>query len=174
MGQIILKKSEKQNQMRKNTQYSFTFDHCAMSESKNLNCMHYEFISVSLQTATDTFLLMYIRMPIGGLGSIRQMRSETILRVLTWLKELRRKFDQPGLILPAFGHFLQALPFRTFNDIFLPNFDETLDNGMLCAHACATYELLLELEHDVDKRSIFLSRDLSDEEFSVKVCMFLM
>lgn len=96
-------------------------------------------------------------------------RWDSILRVIEWLRHLRRWFDQPDGLLHRLGEFLSQLPFSAFRE--LQTIDMTsLEEVNLSTTDCNNYGLLIESGGD----ELILSRDISSEEFSTKMAMFLM
>lgn len=99
----------------------------------------------------------------------RQARKEAVLRIVTWLKDLRRFFDHDGPILPQLSVFLEHLAWPTFQDIKMIDFD-AISTEHLSKPDLNTYSLSLGRPWN----PVILSRDLSGEEFALEVCSELM
>lgn len=97
----------------------------------------------------------------------RHERKKSILEILLWIKDLRRWFGSPGLILPQLSAYFENLSWPAFRNIRFRQFHE-MEDEELTAKECSTYNISIGTEQFV------LERDWCDEQFSTHVALLLM
>lgn len=97
----------------------------------------------------------------------RNERKKSILEILFWIKDLRRWFESPGLILPQLSEYLEKLSWPAFRNIRFRRFEE-IEDEKLTAKECSTYDISIGTERFV------LQRDWCDEQFSTHIALLLM
>lgn len=119
-------------------------------------------ITIVHPSLAEDMTVMYLLLPTHA-----NERREVLLESLSWLKKLRRWFTEDHTVVMALDAFLQELTWKELNYVQV-DAERFWDwrEVKLTAHQASDY--------DVRVMMTLMSRDLSDETFSTKLCLELM
>lgn len=125
----------------------------------------YDHFTVFISTGDRLIPLFELLLPTHS----RTHRCDTVLRILQWIKELRRWFDNAGLVNVKLSEFLDRISLHSLIDVRLSCFDK-LTNAILTEKECTTYTLAIGTNSQIEE----FNRELTGEEFTARLVLVLM
>lgn len=125
----------------------------------------YDQFTIFISTGDSIIPLFELLLPANS----RANRCDAVMRILQWIKELRRWFSGPGLVNVKLSEFLDRVSLHSLIDVRLSCFDK-LTNAVMNEQQCSTYSLAIGTESELEE----LNRDLTGEEFTARLVLILM